>query len=254
MVFTKVQIFRGCIIPKSVLKRYYYEIVKPEQDEQNENDNKEEDDIENDNWWTNNDTNIYEQLYEEFRNTEYSDNRFNGKRFEIRFYGPCHGLKEIMIGIEIVSYERVQWNWEQCKEKLKGIEKEWKDTRERFEQFTKKVLSYEKLDSDRSSFCGKLDGNDRYCGEYTVCDECLGMTTNGFYNVCSIIDNITKCDFDYEKNKEKSKENKESNLLTSDVFIDHMIKNIIDSLDIGMNKNDIKIETYYCVDDCLSCS
>lgn len=257
MVYTKVQIIRGCIIPKSILKQYYYEIVKPEQEN---NDIKRKDDIENDDWYSNdNDLDILKSLQSEFEN----DCRDYKDKFQIRFYGPCHGLNDIIIGIEILSHDRLQWSWEQSKEKLNEIKKNWKDTEEKFDKFVKIVLMREEWCSDRSPFCGKFDG-DIYCGEYTVCDECLGITTNGFYNVCNIIDNIVECNFDYETNKEiryekkekngGDKEKKSNNLLTSDILVDKMIKNIINNLDINMKENDIKIGTYYCIDDCLSCT
>src|SRR5207253_10827138 len=113
------------------------------------------------------------------------------------------------------------WNKEKCLEKLNEIkdkidEKEYKKMEEHMLNYTCKHWK------TRCPFCGK-DG----CGYLTVCDDCLGMTTNGQYDVGKILESTIEYK---EDGKEDDKKDAFANI-TCEMFIDKKIEEICEELD-----------------------
>lgn len=100
-----------------------------------------------------------------------------------------------------------------------------------------------------------------HCDEYTCCDKCIGLTSNGYYDVDNILQNYVQLDDDhvckwcYDDTKENisesnmlcekcSKWDKKGRHLFSE-FLDSRIKDWFD---------DKECHYYYLLDDCLSCT
>lgn len=101
------------------------------------------------------------------------------------------------------------------------------------------------------------------CNEFSLCDKCIGYTSNGNYDVENILDNFTKidsnhiCKYCHNDNrgsftkckfcnfKVKDNGNKDVESLFDKCFNDKVYK---------MFKKEKTLEYFYALDDCLSCT
>nr|QBK86397.1 MAG: hypothetical protein LCMAC102_01920 [Marseillevirus LCMAC102] len=107
------------------------------------------------------------------------------------------------------------------------------------------------------------------CEKYTVCDECIGQTNNGHYDVLTIAESDVKverrhlcpCCFsdnksDYDRCKTCNSKFDETprsfDKWLTNVSYFHLLGELLKDLEIGRSLTDF--DFYYSVDDCLSCT
>jgi hypothetical protein len=236
MVYTQVEIVRGIIIPKEFLLKYF-----------NQANNEIETDVGN-------------CIAENLIGMLNSDPVMNiYKQFKFRRISPCcSDNNDIILGITIATYKRPRWDKDMCMKKLEDIKKECKhEKHEKDEkQFEELSIRVNNIVRSKSVFCGKIMEYSKYlCGNLSVCDDCIGITENGKYDVDKIQDETVEANFDFRLNKECDEEEKSFCSITSDVFIDKILKEIYDEFEEYRSENDnVIIKNYYSLDDCLSCS
>lgn len=248
MVYTQIDVIRGIIIPAKLLLEIYNSEIAETQSTL--------DDMYND---------IYELI--EWLNEQY----ITSNKFSFRKVSPCCSEnKDIILGISTKTYKRLRWSKEEILEKLDEIKSEMIFTRNvipqiknMFKQFVSTdisnlIVSYLPVNTlndeqfndlknhslrykSKNVFCGK-----NRCGYLFVCDDCLGITENGKYDVNEMFEHTVEC-------KEETPKDPFSNL-TIETFIDENIKEICDEISADFDYNKIPIKNYYCLDDCLSCS
>lgn len=98
-----------------------------------------------------------------------------------------------------------------------------------------KTIHRSEYPSGESIKCGRQMEKGWKCGEYTVCDVCLGSTEEGHFNVKGIFNEPVEVPND-----------------RSYLWNDGKIDLILESE--GLEKVDGAFKTYYMLDDCLSCS
>lgn len=266
MVYTKIDVYRGLIIPPSLLLEIYNSEISETKHDTLE-------DMKN---------NIYDVIFylnEQFCSHSDKSSRINSL-YEFRIISPCCSKNyDIILGISIKTYKRIRWDKEQCIKKLNEIQNEMNFTRnvipklpllfnslnilskdclgivisylpinnttdEEFKGMKDYIIDHTlKLWKSRNVFCGK-----DLCGDHFVCDDCLGMTENGKYDVCKMSKEPVEC-------KEELNVDKYANL-TIESFIDDKLNQICYKIDgeFAFDYKSIEIKNYYCLDDCLSCS
>jgi hypothetical protein len=251
MPYSEVEIWRGVLVPDQLLKEYYLREMEPEEVEC---DLKE----------------LYDDIVLHLNNElkdEFSD--FDvGFQFTVMLVLCCAESKKngVLFGIKIASYKRKEFDIKDC---------EFENDTER-NNFLK-LKEY----TPTSMFCGKsLDGDEcerdecerdesgrdkgsRLCGFNYVCDDCLGETTNGNYDVSKINTKIVECTtFNFATNRDerpanagkekkdtKDTDTKNERILTSNRLIDPLIKHLL--FPISLDEWTLDIKNYYRVDDSL---
>lgn len=96
------------------------------------------------------------------------------------------------------------------------------------------------------------------CGPYTVCDECLGTTNNGQYDIVDIFDNVIEVNPDFVCHN-CGNDNRIPYTFCKVCNLKRSIRKYEPSYSVKearkhMKLADKKIAYYYVVDDCLSCT
>lgn len=208
---------------------------------------------------------------------------FTSSDLKVSRLGPCCSLNNnLIIGRMVKKYPRAKFSWKNVP--VENIERMKKIQQYKFFQsagcgnFIEDIEEEESEESDSDSDPKISD----YCGYFYVCNHCLGMTTNGYYDIENIYNqtieavdycstcNISRCNLikrdeetfssllstfgnlttnkiiDYKYQLENNYHLQgDDDTLTVNQLVDEEIKQYID---------DMTIKNYYRVDDCLSCS
>jgi len=203
---------------------------------------------------------------------------FDDDGLEATKMAPCCGDNDVIIVGRIVKkYPRASFSWKNVplenRERVKQIQATC--FRKRGQQCGNLIPGWEDSEHEYGG----------YCGYYVACDHCVGVTTNGYYDVRKILNqtveaidycatcNRDRCDlierdeetfdmlkttfgnlgadkiidYKYQLEKREHLDGEDQNSLTVNQLVDQQIREWIE-------EEDYPIKNYYRLNDCLSCT
>lgn len=228
MVFTCVEIWRGVIIEKTKLIESMKNIYG-------------DDEVKED-----------EEIYNIIDNLNNYLHNWHDKKFKFVNLAPCCGDHDtVILGIQLTEYDRPRFDWADVKEENREFVEKIKAEHENYRWGGRCCGQLLKEEKDTQKLSNR-------CGYYYCCDECLNSTLNGSYPVDDILNKVSECTtYCFKCNQDRcGKEHKvEGNPgfpLTSDYFIDKLLKESLEECEL--DNKDVQIKNYYRLDDCLSCT